>query len=78
MAKLTENELERLHQIRKDSLEIASALGELQYQKTVLDLLMEDQKQKIKDLKKSEGLLFQELKDKYGNININIETGEFQ
>jgi|688.fasta_scaffold18982_4 hypothetical protein len=78
MAKLTENELERLHQVRKDSLEIASALGELQYQKTVLELLMEDQKQKIKDLKKSEGLLFEELKDKYGNININIETGEFQ
>jgi hypothetical protein len=78
MAKLTENELERLHQIRKDSLEIASALGELQYQKTVLELLMEDQKQKIKDLKKSEGLFFEELKDKYGNININIETGEFQ
>ena len=47
MAKLTENELERLHQVRKDSLEIASALGELQYQKTVLELLMEDQKQKI-------------------------------
>jgi hypothetical protein len=78
MAKLTENELERLHQVRKDSLEIASALGELQYQKTVLELLMEDQKQKIKDLKKSEGLLFEELKDKYGNVNINIETGEFQ
>lgn len=78
MAKLTENELERLHQVRKDSLEIASALGELQYQKTVLELLMEDQKQKIKDLKKSEGLLFEELKEKYGNININIETGEFQ
>ena len=78
MTKLTENELERLHQVRKDSLEIASALGELQYQKTVLELLMEDQKQKIKDLKKSEGLLFEELKDKYGNININIETGEFQ
>jgi hypothetical protein len=78
MSKLTENELERLHQVRKDSLEIASALGELQYQKTVLELLMEDQKQKIKDLKKSEGLLFEELKDKYGNININIETGEFQ
>jgi len=78
MAKLTENELERLHQVRKDSLEIASALGELQYQKTVLELLMEDQKQKIKDLKKSEGLLFEELKDTYGNVNINIETGEFQ
>jgi len=78
MGKLTDNELQRLHAIRKDSLEIASSLGELQYQKTVLELLMDAQKEKIKDLKKSEGSLFEELKDKYGNININIETGEFQ
>lgn len=78
MGKLTENELDRLQLVRKDSLEIASALGELQYQKTVLDLLMEDQKQKIKILKKTESNLFDELKEKYGNININIETGEFQ
>lgn len=78
MAKLTENELERLHQVRKDSLEIASALGELQYQKTVLDLMMEEQKEKIKELKKSEANLFEELKEKYGNININIQTGEFE
>jgi hypothetical protein len=78
MAKLTENELERLHQIRKDSLEIASTLGELQYQKTVLELLMEEEKQKIKELKKYESSLFEELKSQYGNVNINIETGEFQ
>jgi hypothetical protein len=78
MAKLTENELERLHQIRKDSLEIASTLGELQYQKTVLELLMEEEKQKIKELKKYESSLFAELKSQYGNVNINIETGEFQ
>jgi hypothetical protein len=78
MGKLTENELERLHAIRKDSLEIASALGELQYQKTVLELLMDTQKEKIKELKKSETLLFEELRGKYGTININIETGEFE
>ena len=78
MAQLTENELERLHQIRKDSLEIASTLGELQYQKTVLELLMDEQKQKIKELKKYESSLFEQLKSQYGNVNINIETGEFQ
>jgi hypothetical protein len=78
MAKLTDNELERLHLVRKDSLEIASALGELQYQKTVLELVMDDQKEKVKQLKRSEANLFEELKEKYGNININIETGEFE
>ncbi len=78
MAKITEDELKRIEIIKKDSLEIASALGELQYQKISIDLFIEEQKEKIKDLKKEETKLFQELRDKYGNVNINIETGEFQ
>lgn len=78
MAKITEDELKRIEILKKDSLEIASALGELQYQKISIDLFIEEQKEKIKDLKKEETKLFQELRDKYGNVNINIETGEFQ
>lgn len=78
MAKITEDELKRIEIIKKDSLEIASALGELQYQKISIDLFIEEQKEKIKELKKEEAKLFQELRDKYGNVNINIETGEFQ
>lgn len=78
MAKITEDELKRIEILKKDSLEIASALGELQYQKISIDLFIEEQKEKIKDLKKEEAKLFQELRDKYGNVNINIETGEFQ
>ena len=78
MAKITEDELKRIEIIKKDSLEIASTLGELQYQKISIDLFIEEQKERIKDLKKEEAKLFQELRDKYGNVNINIETGEFQ
>lgn len=77
MQKLTENELQRVQLIKKDAIEIASILGELQYQKITLDLLIEEEKQKIKDLKKREQDLFEELRSKYGNVNINIETGEF-
>lgn len=78
MAKITEDELKRVELIKKDSLEIASTLGELQYQKISIDLFIEEQKERIKDLKKEEVKLFQELRDKYGNVNINIESGEFQ
>lgn len=78
MAKITEDELKRIELVKKDSLEIASTLGELQYQKITIDLFIEEQKEKIKELKKQEAKLFQELRDKYGNVNINIETGEFQ
>lgn len=78
MAKITDTELQRIQLIKKDALEIASTLGELQYQKMSIDILIEEEKQKIKELKKSEKQLFDELIGKYGNVNINIETGEFQ
>lgn len=78
MSQITETELQRIQLIKKDAVEIASTLGELEYQKMSIDLLMEEEKQKIKELKKEERQLFDELVSKYGNVNINIETGEFQ
>lgn len=78
MGKLTDNELQRIQLIKKDALEIASSLGELQYQRISIDLLIEEETKKIKELKKSEAGLFEELREKYGSVNINIETGEFQ
>ena len=78
MARLTDTELQKIQLIKKDALEIASSLGELQYQKISIDLLIEEESKKIKELKKEETKLFEELRDKYGSVNINIETGEFQ
>ena len=78
MSKITDNELQRIQLIKKDALEIASSLGELQYQRISIDLLIEEESKKIKELKKTETQLFEELRDKYGSVNINIETGEFQ
>lgn len=77
MAKITEDELKRLDLIKQDSLEIASILGELTYQKLNLENQIEQQRQRILEVKKVESILFEELKQKYGNITINIETGEF-
>jgi hypothetical protein len=78
MGNITETELQRIQLIKKDSIEVASTLGELAYQKITLELLIEEEKKKIKEIKITEAKLLAELKDKYGNVNINIETGEFQ
>lgn len=78
MQKISDTELQRIQLIKKDALEIASSLGELQYQKISIELLIEEEKEKIQELKKSEKRLFEELRDTYGSVNINIETGEFQ
>jgi hypothetical protein len=76
--KITDDELKRLELIKQDALEIASALGELNYQKTVLQIQIEDQTIKIKEIKSREQSLFNDLQEKYGNVSINITTGEFQ
>lgn len=78
MGRIKDTELQRIQLIKKDALEIASALGELQYQKMSIELLIDEEKQKIKELKKSENELFDELVANYGKVNINIETGEFE
>jgi hypothetical protein len=76
MEKITEDELARIELIKQDSLEVASILGELGYQKIVIDNQIDEQKKRVLDIKKQESVLFEELKSKYGNISINIETGE--
>ncbi len=77
MGKITDTELQRIELVKKDALEVASALGELSYQKLSIELLIEEQKKRIKQIKDQEESLLQELKDKYGNVSINIETGDF-
>jgi hypothetical protein len=78
MGKLTDTELQLVQLIKRDALEVASTLGELSYQKMTLDLLIDEEKKKIKDIKDREAKVLGELKEKYGNVSINIETGEFQ
>jgi hypothetical protein len=78
MGKLTDTELQLVQLLKKDALEVASTVGELSYQKITLELLIEEEKKKIKDIKDREAKILGELKEKYGNVSINIETGEFQ
>jgi 2C-methyl-D-erythritol 2,4-cyclodiphosphate synthase len=75
--KISQPELDKINFIKKESVEIASALGELNYQKILVDLQIEAQKQKIIDLRKDEQSLFEGLRANYGNVNVNLETGEF-
>jgi hypothetical protein len=76
MEKITEHELKRIELIKQDSLEVASILGELTYQKIVIENQIDRQKLRITEIKNQESTLFEELKSKYGNVTINIETGE--
>jgi uncharacterized protein YoxC len=76
--KLSDNELQLIKLIRQDSFEAASALGELTYQMTLLDHQIKGIKTRVVEIKDRENSLLEELKEKYGNVTINIETGEIE
>lgn len=73
---ITPEELQQINLIRNDALEVASLLGELEYQKMVIELDQEELRAKIKRIKIKEKEVFEEIKEKYGNVSINVETGE--
>lgn len=77
MGKITDEDLSKIQAIRKETSEIIYALGELEYQKTGIELAISDVKLKVKDLKVKETQILTELTEKYGKVSINIETGEF-
>ena len=76
MEKLTTDELSKIKLIKQDALEIASKLGELEFQKISIELKIDEQKKEIAALKLREQSILEEITSKYGDVTINIETGE--
>ena len=75
---LTQEELQQIQDIRKQALELASALGELGYQQVLIDLDKANLVESVKQVKQQERTLLEELNNKYGDGVINLETGEVQ
>jgi hypothetical protein len=73
---LTPEELQQINLIKSDALEVAALLGELEYQKMSIELDMEEQRQRIKEIRVKEKQVFEEIRSKYGPVSINTETGE--
>jgi len=51
MGKITDDELKRIDLIKQDSLEIASILGELTYQKINLENQIDEQRKRVLEVK---------------------------
>lgn len=77
MGKISDEDFKKIGTFKQQSMELVYNLGELQYQKISIDLLIEELKAKIKENRVKEAQLLSDLKTKYGNVSINIETGEF-
>lgn len=77
MGKITDEELKNIADLKQEVSQIVYALGEIHYQKTNLDFLESELKEKVKQIKSKELQFLNNLKEKYGNVSVNIETGEF-
>lgn len=77
MAKITDEELKKITDLKQEVSQLIYSLGELQYQKVGLEQIELQLKDKVKQVKLQENQVLNDLKEKYGNVSINIETGEF-
>lgn len=73
--KLTPEELQEFQGFRFNANQLAATLGDLHYQKTLLDLELEKVKERIKENVIKQQSHLRELGAKYGNVTINFEDG---
>lgn len=77
MGKITDEELKSISDLKQEVSQLVYGLGELQYQRMGLDQMELQLKDRMKQLRVQETQVLNDLKEKYGNVSINIETGEF-
>lgn len=77
VTKLSEKELQGLREIQEKNNNIVMSLGQLEVNKVILDNQKTSLLEQLSGLQESQNTLAEELQEKYGVGNINIESGEF-
>lgn len=72
---LTAEELQQFKGYRQEANRLAAFLGELNYQKTLIDFELDNLKQAIKSNVLKQQAQLRELGEKYGDGTIDPETG---
>lgn len=83
MKKLTPEELTQVQELRNSLFTIISSIGELHLNKVLLQNQLNDiseqtkyQEEKFVEFQQNEKVIYEQLQQKYGTGNINIDTGE--
>lgn len=74
---LTQEEIQSLKTLQENQSSLVTALGDLEYQITILESRKQFLKNEIAIQIESEIKIGKELQEKYGEGNINLEKGEF-
>lgn len=78
MGKIESSELAKLNEIQSKLVNSFLDLGQLEYSKLKIDDEIEATYIIINNIKKEEEKIKKELNSKYGDVEINMETGEFK
>lgn len=73
---LTAEELQEFKANRQEANRLAAVLGELHFQRTLLDLELENVKESVKENALRQRDQLRQLGEKYGNGTIDPETGD--
>jgi uncharacterized protein involved in exopolysaccharide biosynthesis len=83
MKQVTEEELQQIQSMREQLVEIVTLVGEQHLNRVVtqtqlasIDQQITTLEQRFIQFQQDERVLFEQLQQKYGTGNINIETGE--
>ena len=74
---LQKTELDTIKEIQQTELNLVDQLGSIEYQIQTLRLQKDNLRQEIIKLQSKSLKFGEDLQQKYGDGNINIETGEF-
>jgi|LakMenEpi03Aug12_release.lakeMendotaPanAssembly.Ray.scaffolds.fasta_scaffold137622_7 hypothetical protein len=73
---LSPEELQEFQNNRQEAARLAAILGELHFQRTLLDLELENLKEAIKSNALKQRVQLKQLGEKYGDGSIDPETGD--
>jgi len=74
---LKKEEIDTIKNIQQTELDLVDQLGRVEYQIQTLNLQKDNLKQEVINLQTKSQEFGETLRQKYGDGNINIETGEF-
>ena len=74
---LSTEEVEKLSSLQQQQDNFVIQLGQIEYQKNLLNQQKEDIYSNIKSFENSQIQLAKQLEEKYGRGTVNLESGEF-
>lgn len=75
--KLSEEILNKIKELQQKSTEVVRELGEIELNKIILNSRKKAVEEFLREINVEQDAVLKEIKEKYGEININLSTGEY-